>query len=232
MQTETVAVILAAGLGTRMKSSRPKALHQLAEKPMVEYVLALAASLDPARVYIVLGSGREEVEAYVGERAIAVPQEKQLGTGHALRQAMPLIGDGADVVVLSVDQPLIRPESLQALREECGRGAAAAFLTAVLPAPAGYGRVLRDPAGEFAGVVEEKDAAPEQLAIREINAGVYCFAAAPLRAALAALAPQNAQGEYYLPDVLGGLRAAGMRVATARAAAEEALGVNDRAQLA
>ncbi|MDR1321785.1 MAG: bifunctional UDP-N-acetylglucosamine diphosphorylase/glucosamine-1-phosphate N-acetyltransferase GlmU [Gracilibacteraceae bacterium] len=232
METETVAVILAAGLGTRMRSVRPKALHPLAGKPLLEHVLALAASLDPARVYIVLGHGRVEVEARVGTRAITVTQEAQLGTGHALRQAMPLIGDGADVIVLSADQPLIRPESLRALLVERRRGAAAAFLTAVVAAPAGYGRVLRDAAGEFSGVAEEKDATPAQRAIREINAGTYCFAAAPLREALAALEPRNAQGEYYLPDALGAMRAAGRRVATAAAEAEEALGVNDRRQLA
>ncbi|MDR1603501.1 MAG: bifunctional UDP-N-acetylglucosamine diphosphorylase/glucosamine-1-phosphate N-acetyltransferase GlmU [Gracilibacteraceae bacterium] len=234
METETVAVILSAGLGARMKSARPKVLHRLAGKPLLEYVLTLAESLRPACVYIVLGHGRAEAEAYAGLRAIPVTQAEQLGTGHALAQAMPFISDRADLVVLSGDQPLIRPETLAALRAEHRRRAAAAtLLTAVTEEPAGYGRVLRDGAGEFAGVVEEKDATATQRAIREISAGTYCFAAGPLRAALAAIKPANAQGEYYLPDALGLLLAGGGRVATAPVPdAAEALGVNDRSQLA
>ncbi|HHQ48267.1 MAG TPA: bifunctional UDP-N-acetylglucosamine diphosphorylase/glucosamine-1-phosphate N-acetyltransferase GlmU, partial [Acidobacteria bacterium] len=194
----------------------PKVLHRLAGRPLLDHVLDLAIELVPAeRIVVVVGHGAEQVAAVATARgARTVLQEPQLGTGDAVRVALSGAGsDTGGVVVLSGDVPLLRAVSVDALRRAVEGGAAAALLTAVLDEPGAYGRVLRDPDGGVAAIVEARDATPAELAVREVIAGVYAFARGPLEEALASLRPDNDQGEYYLTDVIGTLRARGLPVA-------------------
>ncbi len=231
-------VVLAAGEGTRMKSERPKVLHRILGRTLLDHVLAATSTLDPRQVVVVVGHGREVVAAHLADahpHVRTAVQEQQLGTGHAVEVALEVLAPPAGaVVVLAGDAPLITGEALRALVEQhAASGAAATVLSAELDDPTGYGRVLRDSDGQVVGIVEQKDADPAQQAIREINSGVYAFAAEPLRRALGAVGTGNAAGERYLTDVLGLLRAEGLPVGAALAADPvEVLGVNDRAQLA
>ena len=190
-------VILAAGQGTRMRSALPKVLHPLASKPLLAHVLNVARSLGPERLHVVIGHGAEAVKETLDAPDITwVMQEEQLGTGHAVLQAMPGVADDANVLVLYGDVPLLQEETLQALVED-----SPALLTAVLDDPAGYGRVLRDDQGQLRGVVEHKDATEEERAVCEINTGVLAYPAALLKDYLPKVGNANAQGEYYLPDL-------------------------------
>ena len=209
----THVVILAAGKGTRMKSADPKVLHQAGGLSLIEHVLRTADTLQPATTVVVVGHRAERVRAALGKRPglrFAL-QQPQLGTGHALLQAEPhLAGKSGTVVLLSGDVPLLRPATLCAMVEaHTARRAAATVLTARVAGPHEYGRIVRED-GRIAAIVEHKDATPEQRAIDEINSGIYAFAMEPLFDALAIdRRPANAQGEYYLPDLVGIYRSQG-----------------------
>lgn len=235
--------ILAAGEGKRMRSATPKVLHQVAGRSLLGHVLEAAAALDPEHVVVVVGHGREAVVAHVEEIApwaLTVVQETQLGTGHAVRIAIADLAERgislgeAPVVVLTGDTPLLTGSTLQTLllthREAAAR---ATVLTARLSDPAGYGRVIRDEAQSVQRIVEHKDASDADLAVDEVNSGMYCFAPADLVRLLANVTTDNAQGEEYLTDVIGLLRDENAVVAASLCQSpDEILGVNDRYQLA
>ena len=230
-------VVLAAGKGTRMKSSRAKVLHEVHGRALIARVLDVAQSVDPGRVVVVLGHKAEDVAAECLRHSPGcriVIQEPQLGTGHALLQALPEISPAnGDVLLLYGDVPLLRPSTVAALVDRHrADGAAATVLTAQVPHPYGYGRVVRKH-GEIARVVEERDATEAERAITEINAGIYVLALEPLPDAMAQLTPRNAQGEYYLPDLVGIYRRRGLGVSTLTVrSADEIRGVNSRRELA
>lgn len=231
-------VVLAAGEGTRMRSTRtPKVLHPLGGRTMLGHVVSAARELDPRHLVVVVGHARERVTVHLAEiepTALAVVQEQQNGTGHAVRVAL----DGLDrlegtVVVVPGDAPLLTSGTLSALVSEHERsGAATTLLTARMPDPTGYGRVVRDDAGAVRAVVEQKDADADTLLLDEVAVSVYAFDAVHLREALDRLSTDNAQGEEYLTDVVGLHREAGLAVgAHVVASAAETMGVNDRVQL-
>ncbi len=225
-------VIMAAGKGTRMRSARPKVLHRLAGRHLLQHVLDAAAGLGASRTIVVTGHGAAEVEQATGAPGLAfVRQEPQLGTGHALQQAAPLLDDAGTTLVLNGDVPLIEVDTLQALVAASG-GQKLALLTVALADPTGYGRVLRS-GGAITAVVEEKEASAEQREIAEIYTGVMAAPTAALKHWLAALKNDNAAGEYYLTDVVGLAVAAGTAVVGVGASGEtEVLGINSAAQLA
>ena len=237
--TDIHIVVLAAGKGTRMKSALPKVLHEAAGLTLIEHVLRVAAPLSPRSVNVVVGHEAARVRQALGERpglAFAL-QEPQLGTGHAVLQAEPLLeGASGTVVLLSGDVPLLRSETLAALIERHRTtGAAATVLTARVPDPHGYGRIVRDAGhgGTISAIVEHKDATEEQRRIDEINSGIYAFDAASLFDALKEIGSSNAQGEYYLPDLVTIYRSRGRVVETVTARdPAEILGVNSRKELA
>ena len=229
-------VILAAGKGTRMKSGDAKVLHRAAGLPLIEHVLRAADALDPGTRVVVLGHQADRVRAAIGKRLglrFAI-QEPQLGTAHALLQAeAALAGARGTVVLLSGDVPLLRPATLQALvSAHRNRPAAATVLTTRVDQPHGYGRIVREN-GRVAAIVEEKDATPEERAIQEINTGIYALDLGPLFGALRSLGSSNAQGEYYLPDIVREYRGRGLVVETVQIENPgEMLGVNSRKELA
>ncbi|MFD4753847.1 bifunctional UDP-N-acetylglucosamine diphosphorylase/glucosamine-1-phosphate N-acetyltransferase GlmU [Streptomyces sp. NPDC058426] len=232
-------VVLAAGEGTRMKSATPKVLHRLAGRTLVGHVLQAASELEPKEVVVVVGHGREQVTAHLAESDAAVRtavQEEQRGTGHAVRTALAELGGTVEgtVVVLCGDTPLLTGATLDALcRTHSGDGNAVTVLTAEMPDASGYGRIVRDGSGAVTAIVEHKDASSEELAIREINSGVFAFDGRLLAEALGQVRTDNAQGEEYLTDVLGILRGAGHRVGAALAGDHrEIAGINNRVQLA
>lgn len=202
-------VILAAGKGTRMKSARPKVLHHVAGRPMIDYVIRGAQSLSPRSVTLVVGHMKELVRQGLQEHPELsfATQEPQLGTGHALLQTAGLLeGQHGVVLLLSGDVPLLQRHTLaELLRKHEESGAAASVLTARVEQPYGYGRVVRVK-GRVSRIVEERDASPAQRTIREINSGVYVLSLPPLFDALRALATRNAQGEYYLTDLVSTYR--------------------------
>jgi bifunctional UDP-N-acetylglucosamine pyrophosphorylase/glucosamine-1-phosphate N-acetyltransferase len=227
-------VILAAGQGTRMKSSRPKVLHRLGGQPLVEYALAAAQSLTDQRPVLVIGHGADAVRAALGERVTYVTQAEQLGTGHAVQQAAPLLKGRSDYVVVTYsDMPLIRVESLHALAETQARNPGPlTMLTVISEGLRDFGRVVRSPDGPVHAIVEETQATPEQKRIAELNAGAYCFKADWLWDALPRL-PLSPKGEYYLTDLVHLAVADGGRVEAVTIADEtEVIGINTRAQLA
>ncbi len=227
-------VILAAGQGTRMKSSRPKVLHRLGGQPLVAYALAAAQSLTDQRPVLVIGHGADAIRAALGERATYVTQAEQLGTGHAVQQAAPLLKGRSDYVVVTYsDMPLIRVESLHALVEAQARHPGPlTMLTVIASHPSDFGRVVRDETGKVLAIIEVAQATPEQKRITELNPGAYCFKADWLWATLPRL-PLSPKGEYYLTDLIGLAVAEGGDVATVVSEDEaEAIGVNTRAQLA
>jgi bifunctional UDP-N-acetylglucosamine pyrophosphorylase / glucosamine-1-phosphate N-acetyltransferase len=227
---------MAAGEGTRMRSSLPKMLHPVCGQPLVAWPILAARAAGAGRVAAIVSPGRDISAGLPGE-VETVPQPEPDGTGGAVRAALPLIEQAETVLVLSGDHPLLSTETIAGLlAAHAESGAAATMVTIELDDPGSYGRVVRGGGGEVERVVEAKaagDADPEQLAIREINAGTYVFDAGPLATALAGLSNDNAQGEYYLPDVFPALREAGHTVA-AHLAEDVAvtMGVNDRAELA
>lgn len=230
-----VAIVMAAGKGTRMKSDRPKVLHEIAGESLLGHVLHTLGGLALAGTYVIVGHGADQVRAVLPEGTVAVDQVEQLGTGHAVDQVTPLLsGFDGDVLILSGDVPLLSAETLDAMQAlHRDAGAAVTLLSASLPDPTGYGRVLRDAAGRVTGIVEQKDATPDQLAVREGNLGTYIARWPLLREALASLTPDNAQGEYYLTDAIAHLGKAGHVVACHITPDPlEGEGVNTRSQLA
>ncbi len=229
-------VILAAGKGTRMKSTRPKVLHPIAGRPMLDHVLETARSLGAAACHVVIGGGAESVRSWFAQAHPAttdvtfVVQEPQLGTGHAVQQAMPEIPDDARVLVLYGDVPLIEVQTLSDLLAAADSGVG--VLVAEVPDPHGYGRILRR-AGKVTSIVEEKDATPAQRKVTEINTGLMVAPARSLRAWLSQVGNRNAKSEYYLTDVVRLAARDRIRIQTSRVhSAEEVHGVNDRTQLA
>jgi len=233
-------VILAAGQGTRMKSAAAKVLAPLCGRSMLAWVLDQAQALAPQRILVVVGHQADEVRAEVAKHPVAaklscVAQEPQRGTGHALQVCLPALGkDPGRVVVLYGDMPLLQTASLEALCAEQARTAGgAAILTAEPANPRGFGRIVRNTAGELERIVEEKDASPAIKALREVNLGVYCFPGAELVRLLPGLSNDNAQKEFYLTDVVGRLVGEGRKVAALLLADEqEAIGINTLAHLA
>jgi bifunctional UDP-N-acetylglucosamine pyrophosphorylase/glucosamine-1-phosphate N-acetyltransferase len=229
-------VVMAAGKGTRMKSVKPKVLHRLGGRALAQHVIDTAAGVSARSVVAITGHGAEAVEA--GLRAPAgvtlqyVRQEPQLGTGHAVQQALPVLADDGVVLVLSGDVPLTRPETLQALLD-LSAGERLALLTLDMTDPSGYGRIVRTESGDVLAIVEQKDATPEQRAITEIYSGIMAVPTRLLRGWLARLDNQNAQGEYYLTDVVKFAVADGAPVQAHRIAdAVQVAGVNSPVQLA
>lgn len=227
-------IILAAGLGTRMRSALPKALHPLGGKPLILHVLDAVMGLEPERTVLVLGHHATQVrQAVEGFNLEVVMQERQLGTGHAVRQASEAIAKaGGPVMVLCADTPLLTVETLRGMagvHEKCK--AAVTVLTAVMEDPSGYGRIVRTK-GALQRIVEEKDATAAQKRIAEVNAGIYCFEPKFLIAALGGITNRNAQSEYYLPDTVALAKKKRLRVeAVPCADADEAMGINSRVEL-
>ena len=227
-------VILAAGLGKRMHSSLPKVLQPLAGRPMISHVLSAVQTVkDVAKTVVVVGHKAEEVKAALAgfDNVEYALQEPQLGTGHALQQALPLLDSAAETtLVLLGDVPLIQPETIERLRDAAGDGMA--LLTTVLRNPTGYGRILRQ-RGRIVAIVEQKDATEGQKQIREVNTGIMLFPTARLSGWLSELKPANAQAEYYLTDVIGLAVRDGVRINSARPRRSfEVEGVNSKTQLA
>ena len=238
-------LILAAGLGTRMHSRTAKVLHQLGGRPLIAHVCHTAAALvkEGRPLHIVVGHQAEEVKAAVARELGAgganfVLQTEQRGTGDAVMASRDALAEAnSTLLVLSGDVPLINHETLGALihqhRTHRGRGAACTIMTVKLEDPTGYGRIVRDADGRFERIVEQKDATPEERQIKEINAGIYCFETRVLFPALARVQPANAQGEYYLTDAPGILRADGEDVSIfTHTDAREVSGINTRVELA
>ncbi|MBR8132787.1 bifunctional UDP-N-acetylglucosamine diphosphorylase/glucosamine-1-phosphate N-acetyltransferase GlmU [Burkholderia ambifaria] len=226
-------VILAAGTGKRMRSALPKVLHPLAGRPLLSHVIATARTLQPSRLVVVVGHGAEQVQAAVAAPDVQFAvQAEQLGTGHAVRQALPLLDPAQPTLVLYGDVPLTRASTLRRLVDAAREGSYG-ILTVTLDDPTGYGRIVRDAAGFVTRIVEQKDASPEQLKIAEINTGIIVTPTGQLAMWLGALKNENAQGEYYLTDVVELAIEAGFDVVTSQPDDEwETLGVNSKAQLA
>jgi bifunctional UDP-N-acetylglucosamine pyrophosphorylase/glucosamine-1-phosphate N-acetyltransferase len=229
-------VVLAAGKGTRMKSAVPKVLHRIAGRPLLDHVLRAAAPLHPTTSTVVVGHAADAVQsAYAHRKEVGfVLQEPQLGTGHALLMAEPrLKGATGTVLLLYGDVPLLTSATLRTLvGTHRAEQASATVLTATVERPFGYGRIVRT-GGAITRIVEERDASPAERDIREINAGIYAFELGPLFDAIRGIASANAQGEYYLPDLVGIYRARGLGVTTVTVDnAEEIRGINSRSELA
>jgi bifunctional UDP-N-acetylglucosamine pyrophosphorylase/glucosamine-1-phosphate N-acetyltransferase len=226
-------VILAAGQGKRMNSDLPKVLQPLAGQPLLQHVISAARGVNPDNIYVVYGHGGALVQAALAHEDVEwILQAEQLGTGHAVMQAMCVIPDDHTVLVLYGDVPLIRSGTLQKLVAAAGEGALA-MLTVNLEDAAGYGRIVRDSQGAVSAIIEHKDATPEQLQIREVNSGLMAAAAGPLREWLLGLGRNNTQREYFLTDVVAGAVRANTRVDAILAAnPTEVAGVNDKIQLA
>ncbi|MBQ3435210.1 MAG: NTP transferase domain-containing protein, partial [Selenomonadaceae bacterium] len=229
------AVVLAAGQGTRMKSKQYKVLHPVCGKPMVQHVMDQVSKLGVEKTVTVVGFGAEQVKEQLGAQCEYALQEEQLGTAHAVMQAAPYLQglEGVTIVVCG-DTPLITAETMKALVEHhLAAKAKATVLTAIADDPAGYGRIVRNSAGGVEKIVEHKDANEEERAIREINTGTYCFDNQTLFQALTNVTNNNAQGEYYLTDVIEIIKAGGGTVSAYQAPSfEETIGVNDRIALA
>ena len=237
MKIETI--ILAAGQGSRMKSALPKVLHPIAGRPMLEHVILSAQKLQAKQadaeggLHVVIGHGADQVRERLGNYAVNwVEQTEQLGTGHAVMQAAPACGEADIVLVLYGDVPLIQSATLESLAAACN-GDRLALLTINLPNPSGYGRIVRDATGAIQAIVEDKDASPEQHAITEINTGIMAIPGKRLNTWLDKLSCENAQGEYYLTDIVAMAVAEGTAVVHAQPqSATEVQGVNNRAQQA
>jgi bifunctional UDP-N-acetylglucosamine pyrophosphorylase/glucosamine-1-phosphate N-acetyltransferase len=229
------AIILAAGQGTRMRSARPKVLHAVGGTPMLGHVLAAAREAGVDQPHLVLGHGVDAVRDWLATQPQALPeisiQAEQLGTAHAVQQALPAIPDAALVVVLYGDVPLVQAAAIRAVLSAAGNGLA--MLTVTLEAPRGYGRILRDASGRVAGIVEESDASEAQRAIREVNTGIIAAPAKRLKRWLSKVGNDNAKREYYLTDVIGLAVRDGVDIVSVTAgSAEDLEGVNDPLQLA
>ena len=244
MNTPVNVLILAAGLGTRMKSDQAKVLHRLGSRPLIAHVLRTAAQLNPENIFVVVGHQSEKVEAAaraafsdsaMAERLKFVLQDKQLGTGHAVKCATEAIKQARGLLVVFYgDTPAVNADTLRRLVAEHEAGKYAATLVTIrIENPPAYGRIVRDSKGNFLKIVEQRDCTPEQAAITELNPGFYCFDVPALLDALEKLTPQNAQGEYYLTDVPQHMLDAGLKVGTIfHEDAHELDGINTRAELA
>jgi bifunctional UDP-N-acetylglucosamine pyrophosphorylase/glucosamine-1-phosphate N-acetyltransferase len=232
------AIILAAGKGTRMGGDKPKVVYTVAGKPMVWWVVQACRQAGVERCIIVVGYGGEQVRAALAAEPHCdfVEQKEQLGTGHATRMAEPLFksNEPRDVFVLAGDGPLIRAKTLTRLLEvHRAKGAGATLATAILDNPSGYGRIVREPNGSFRTIIEQKDATPEQIKIREVNPSYYCFRSDLLFAALGQVTNRNKSGEYYLTDVPELLKKQGHATAVVDAVPpEDVLSINTPEQLA
>jgi bifunctional UDP-N-acetylglucosamine pyrophosphorylase/glucosamine-1-phosphate N-acetyltransferase len=228
--------VLAAGQGKRMRSARPKVLHMVLGKAMIDHVLHTVEQLGPHGIAVVTGHGSDAVRAHIGQPANLewVIQDKQLGTGHAVKQAEQVIKNVRDVMIVCGDTPLLRSETLLGLLQAHTDGGAEVTVLTAKPTDAhGYGRVLRDAAGEITAIVEEKDASDEQRRVGEVSSGIYCVRRDVLFALLHQIENRNAQGEYYLPDIVPIALKDGYRVdSICMEDHSEMLGVNNRAQLA
>lgn len=226
-------VVLAAGLGKRMCSTLPKVLHPLGGKPLLTHVITAAQALQPAGIYVIYGHQGERVRTQLADLNVQwIEQTQQLGTGHAALQAMPYLKGEQRILILFGDGPLISPQTLQKLLHNTPENNLG-LLTVNLPDPTGLGRMLRDAAGKVLAVVEEKDATLEQKKISEVNGGIMLAPLGCLRRWLDALNNNNAQGEYYLPDIIAMAVKENMAITTMMPdAIAEVQGVNDRAQLA
>ena len=224
-------IILGAGKGTRMRSSVPKVLHSLAGKPLIHHVIDTARQLGAANIHVVVGHDADAVERAVSAHDVSCyRQAEQLGTGHAVKQAIPACRPDSTVIVLFGDVPLLTHHTLTSVLEMAASGPV--VLAARVEDPSGYGRVVRDGQGSFVRVVEHKDANEQERALNEINTGVLAASGGPLASWLSQIDNHNSQGEYYLPDVLGVATREGVPVSVVTTHTEEWLGVNDRAQLA
>lgn len=233
--SDLIAIILAAGKGTRMKSNLPKVLHKIGGKPMVEHVLKAAEDSGAREKIVVVGFGSEQVVEFIGDRAKIALQKEQLGTGHAVLQAEKLLPNfTGTALILCGDTPLLEGQELKKFYEQHkASGAAASVLTAYTDNPAGYGRILRNADNTVSGIVEEKDASSEQKAICEINTGIYCVEAPLLFEILHTVSCDNAQGEYYLTDILLKLREQGRKICgMVTDDFSMVMGINSRRQLA
>lgn len=228
----TDIIILAAGKGTRMKSMRPKVLHELAGKPLLEHVLDAAASVQQARIIVVTGHGADQVgTAFADRKLTLVEQPQQLGTADAVRVALPHVRENTNVLILYGDVPLIKETTIAAMLQAVA-AETLALLTIELDDPTGYGRIVRDEDGKVSCIVEHKDASPEQKTINEINTGVMALSSNFLRQWLPRIGNENAQGEFYLTDLIAFAREAGVSIATIHPeTASEVEGVNSREQL-
>lgn len=226
-------VVLAAGKGTRMRSALPKVLHPVAHKPMVQHVIDIARTLTPAHVHVIYGHGGDVLmDKLAGQQLNFVEQAEQLGTGHAVQQVVPYLDDNETVLILYGDVPLTRTETLRVLLDAAAN-TELALLTVTLPDPSGYGRIVRDVNGAVVGIVEQKDANSEQLAITEVNTGMMAVNSGALKRWLSNLSNNNAQGEYYLTDIVAMAADEGVTIATAQPKAiSEVEGANNRVQLA
>ncbi len=231
-----IAIILAAGQSTRMKTDQPKVLHEICGRPMLDFVLDACREAGIEKIIVVVGYGKEQIiEQYKGcGDMVFVEQAEQKGTGHAVLCCKEQLADfEGQTLVLCGDTPLIRAETLRTLIDKHeSEKSAVTLATAVLDDPKGYGRIVRDPAGVVQGIVEENDCSEEQRKIKEINPAYYCFETPVLMEVLSQITADNAKGEYYLTDALGIAIAAGHKaVAVTAVPAEDALGVNSRRQL-
>ncbi len=242
---QPAAVILAAGRGTRMKSDLPKVLHPLCGRPMLDYAIETLKEAGVRRIVVVAGRDVKALRVPRAPHIEYVIQSRPLGTGHALAQALPRLPRRGLAYVVSGDMPLVSPSTLRALRGailsgrsgnysggEPGGTVSAALATRTVDRARGFGRIVRDSDGRFLRIVEEKDAAPEEAAIQEVNAGVYCLRTAEIRDALRRIKPANRQGEYYLTDAVNLLAAAGRVVTVDVPDPDEMIGINTRADLA
>ena len=229
------AIILAAGKGTRLKSKVYKVLHPVSGQPMVEHIINRVSETNPDQIITIVGHGAEQVKAQLGERSEYALQAEQLGTGHAVLQAASFLqGKEGTTLVISGDTPLLTTETLNNLFEyHQGKNASATILTAQAEDPTGYGRIIRDHIGIVEKIVEQKDTTPEEALVQEINTGTYCFDNQALFEALNKVGTDNAQGEYYLTDIIEILKDAGKTVAAYQTEYfDESMGVNDRIALA
>ena len=230
-----IALILAAGKGTRMDSDNPKVLHKLAGLPLLNYVLDAVNSLDFHEAYVIVGHKADMVMKKFKHLDLNfIEQKEQLGTGHAVMQAEAVLKDkDATILVLNGDMPFIKPSTLTELIEcHQQKKASATVLTARVEDPLGYGRIIRDPHGDLEKIVEQKDGSLGELEVKEINTGTYCFENRDLIDALSRIRPENSQHEYYLTDVIGILRKKGKRVcALCVKESYEAMGINTKEQL-
>ena len=231
---ESSAIILAAGQGTRMRSSLPKVLHYLLGRPLIDYAIETACKVTGSKPVVVIGHGAEQVRQAVGEAAVCVLQEPQLGTGHAVQQAQTALQGQADLVLVTyADMPLLTAHTLQRmLTLQQAHDGPLTMLSVLAEHPRGFGRVVRSPSGQVQAIVEEAQATPEQLAIHELNSGVYCFNAAWLWEALPRI-PLSPKGEYYLTDLVGIAVSEGYSVQAVVAEDPlELIGINTRVHLA
>ena len=232
--SNTIAIVLAAGEGKRMKSDTPKILHKAAGKALSEWVVDAAAQATGETPVLVVGKAADRVKEYFGERVHYALQSEPLGSGHAVMSASDYLEGDGYVIIVAGDMPLIRSETLKRLAEvTSSRGLGASLLTATVSDATGYGRILRSENGGVIRIVEHRDATDEQKAIREINLSIYCFDRALLRESLKTLQPNNVQGEYYLTDCIADMSGKGHYIeAVACVDDDEWMGVNDRSQLA